>query len=60
VIHVRRSARDCRPAVEAPATLEIHQDRSDKGQVVPLTPEQEVVEVGRLAEHVKVLLTHVP
>jgi hypothetical protein len=60
VVHMRHPLGDTLAAVKASAALDVHQDRPYHFETVPLAAEQELVQVGRLAEDIKILLTHVP
>jgi bifunctional non-homologous end joining protein LigD len=52
VIDVGVEPRNAAAAVETPAVLEIEQHRPNGSKVVALAAKQELVQVGRLAEHV--------
>ena len=59
VVHVRTRARQSTLAIETPTLLDIDHHWSDGHQIIPLAPEQELVQVGRLTQHLEIQLTDI-
>ena len=59
VVNVDVCGRKPRFAVKAASSLNVQQDRAEDRQGGPLTAEQELVQIGRLAQNPQILLAHV-